>query len=335
MARELKRVLIVPVVEAGGGDCVVCEEDEFFDVKSLSDLEDEEEREEGGGGEYINDDVDFTHGTHDTLSIAIAINSSLTSIHDQLKLIPGLVSSLNTRTSNLLSLYLSRTHEYLKDYCGMEGELIYCGDVEFTEAVEEYYRGGIDINCGSIASLVSNTMLRNSTSTSTSSINSSDDSVPLQSIQESNSKEAEINNSFLKEFLALLFPPPLPLTKRVEYRPRHRARQSVRQSASASVNASVRIVDDTTNDIDIVTTAANKESEFLLKLLKIYLKSHHRHLSSFLPKCINYHLISNLLKSLPSLIYDLDTCGSDRGEVRMRVRGIERVLNIIEEINIM
>lgn len=304
---ELKRVLIIPVDLEEADD-----EEEFYDVKSISDSEDEDEDEM----ERVIISDEHNGDILDTMP------SKLLMVHSQLKLIPGLMPSLNIRITELLSTLYARTREYLREYCEMEGEMVYCDDAEFIEAVEDYYKGN---GLGGIASIGSLNSIQESLSSIGINHNSSSDDVPIQAIKDTSS--ADSSSSFLKEFLALLFPPPL--IQRVEYRPKQQQHFKSAKMDSAKVDT----VHSTMNTDTITGNTQSEECKFLLKLLKIYLKAHHRRLASFLPKSLNYHLISKLLKSLPCLIYEIGEGGNNDGDnFRVRMR-IERVLKSIKEIN--
>ena len=191
---------------------------------------------------------------------------------------------------------------------------------------------------GTVSGLVSG-----SSSVIIDSYSSISDDLPLKRIQseslETLTKQEEERGGFLKEILALLFPN-VKNIKRVEYRPKKRGIISNKKIISSSSSSYALI-----NNIS-PTLPPNKgkgrDEEFLLKLLEIYLKSYHRQLSDFLPKCINYHLIHETLKQLSISL--LKSCnvgdsgggggGGDGDGWQEEIKRIKMILKMIEEINI-
>lgn len=133
--------------------------------------------------------------------------------------------------------------------------------------------------------------------------------------KDSDSGNSEESTSFLKEFMALLFPPVTTTIKRVEYRPnRIRPKPALPKQF-------------------VFKPVASQDESFLLKLVEIYLKAHHRHVTDFLPKCLNYHLIGRLKRELPlKLLLKSENFGGGF-DVRGQVQRIKGIIKIIDEIN--
>lgn len=263
--------------------------EEFYDVKSGSISSDEDEPDESD-------------------TFVIFENEDDSVIVSQLKMIPGLFKSINRQVTELLNSAYKSTRTYLDDYCSMQRELVYCNEAEYIEAFREYYR----MRRGGISMLAL-------------------DEVPVrrivsESFDELKSDVASVGETdyttestgFLKEFMALLFPP-LPTTKRVEYRPNSRPSRSRAKPVDPFV---------------IKPAASSSQDEsFLLKLLEIYLKSHHRLITDFLPKCLNYHLIGRLRAGLPFKLLKMEVSVVDGADRRQQqVKWIAGIIQLIDEI---
>lgn len=332
ISRELKDFLLLPIDETVEED-----EEEFYDVKSVSDTEIEEEPE-------IEEDF---HSYKDYSSY----------LKSQLKLFPALTKSINRTISKILEESYEKTKEYLKDYCEMQKEMVFCNDSEYIEAFKYYFKTEKDLSKARNKDNYNTSGLVNSVSTSFFSASSIDD-LPLKKIQ-SESQETlmtttklseEETSGFLKEFLALLFPNVQDI-KRVEYRPKKRLITREINEKESAINGTESNFINTNTAYTTTTTITNnnnacninntnpystpsscelRDEEFLLKLLEIYLKSYHVQLKDFLPKCINHHLIQGTLKQLPFKL--LNCCKSDStGKWKEEIKRIERILKLIEE----
>lgn len=263
---ELRDFLLIEGIEMEES-----EDEEFYDVKSVSDSENEQ----------------------------LPANNDST-LKSQLKLIPKLSRNINRTVLEILTVSMEKTRKYLEEYCAMQREMIFCKEAEYIEAFREYYTEDKSKNIPK--------------STSSGSL----DELPLKRIESesletlSKADEDEETGSFVKEFMALLFPT-VETVKRVEYRPKKRQNYKIQPNMK--------------ND-------SNRDEQFLLKLLEIYLKSYHSQLAAFLPKCINYHLIRSTLQSLPMRLLKCEKRDEEFGEeFGEEMRKMERMIKMIEEIN--
>ena len=316
ISRELREFLLVQISEEEAEE----DDDEFYDVKSVSESEFE--------------DLEF----EDFSSVLRDLN-----IKTQLKLVPGLARLINKNVSEVLEGSMKKTRKYLDEYCEMQKEMVFCNESEYTEAFRRYY------------SEDKNTMARAGSRMSGSRVisegytsnASSTDELPLKRIESESletltSKHLVEESSVFKEFLALLFPTVADV-KRVEYRPKKLALKSALDCNSVkqgdcNYRYSAAYSDTTIPKQTAIRSVdtATRDEEFLLNLLEIYLKSYHRQSTDFLPKCINYHLIQATLKNLPIRLLE---CGDNKRELWGRgqeeeVKGVERVLKMIKEINV-
>lgn len=339
----MKEFLLIPSDETETEEDEEEEEEEFYDVKSVSDTEIIENHLKAI------EEVDIQHLLNDS------------NVKTQLKLIPNLTKIINKTITRIIEETQGKTRKYLEEYCEMQKEMIFCNEPEYIEAFRNYFngrgKGGGDI----IGDLVrsSNDILRDDLirgsnpnvsgiGTDLVSRNSSiidfhssiSDDLPLKRIQsesiETVTKQEEESSGFLKEFLALLFPN-VKNTKRVEYRPKNRViinKKTISSSSSSYADTTpVTLLTPLAANITIFKSVGRDE-EFLLKLLEIYLKSHHRQLSDFLPKCINYHLIHETLKQLSMRLLKSCNIGGIGDGWLEEIKRIERILKMIEEINI-
>lgn len=257
---------------------------------------------EGSIGEDSEEFYDVTSGSisEDEQTSEISADSVDLNDADLIKLVPGLGKHINKTVNEILDCAYQTTCRYLDDYCSMHRDLIYCNDPSYLESFREYYRLR---PAGSLEEVAMRPIESESIEELSESVKPFD-------------KDDDESTGFLKEFMALLFPP-VPNIKRVEYRPtaslRNRSRIPLAPTAPTTQS-----------------TRYDKDESFLLKLLEIYLKSHHRQLSAFLPKCVNYHLIGRVRRELlPKLLkFAVESDGGNTIEVRR----MERVVGFIDEI---
>lgn len=219
----------------------------------------------------------------------------------------GLISrSINKRLNVILNLSYVSTKKYLKEYCEMQKELIHCDDEEFIKVIREYYLQDkvIEVEDEEVK-------LKNILSQSEEEIKLMNNSIDLDNINIEGSHET---NGFLKEFMALLFPSPTNF-KRVEYRPRPIDLSIINRQKPEILHN-------------------NRDEILLLKLLEIYMKSHQKQLKSFLPKCVNYHLIGRILRELPLQLLKIDKITSDgcEGEIE-NIKNLIKLIDSITRIN--
>ena len=283
------------------------EMEEFYDVKSGSISESE-------NSEIEADDYDETDSVND---IATFSNDKLS----QLRIVPGLCKYINKQVNNILESAYTSTRSYLDDYCAMQRELIYCNDEEYIAAFREYYktktriRGCSTLMSGSMELL--DVPVRRIISESLDNLKVEDE---MSHRKVRGAPPFDDKAGFLKEFLALLFPP-IKITKRVEYRP------SPIPTSQIPVNNNIPRQFDTSS-----TSSSRKDEDFLLKLLEIYLKSHHGQLKDFLPKCINYQLIRKISRELPLKLLGGSHFELGKGKDAINGKRIENVIRIIEGI---
>lgn len=295
--RILREALLLEMVQENDKED---DEDTFYDVRS----------------EFISEDDVLEDEIEDLDNLIDYDLDSSNELFSQLKLIPGLSKSINQLVYHLLEQSYKSTRSYLQDYCEMQKETIYCREEEYIKAFKDYYK----MNKKKSLSAMSLSGL---------SVDLLTEELPMNRID----LEEEVVNDFekikpadntgiLKEFLSLLFPP-VNTMKRVEYRPR----RSINSSATSNV----------IKPAAPAPTTKSSDEVFLLKILQIYLKSYHRQLTDFLPKCINYHLIGRIERELPLRLLVREGSqerlkrGNDR--VEKEIKRIERVLRIIDQIN--
>jgi hypothetical protein len=335
------------------------EDDEFYDVKSISDTEGEEvyddsdDNDDNDDDSYDNDDDNDDDSNDDNEDFRLyLLKNDTSSLKSQLKLIPSLTKNINKTISQILEETYEKTRKYLEEYCEMQREMVFCNDPDYIKAFKEYFELG---NSRKSKSFNNNTESVDFISTngynpnpSCYNLSSSSEDLPLKRIQseslETLTKRGDESSGFLKEFLALLFPN-VKNIQRVEYRPKKRvitlssetpiSKAPISEAPSSEALSSETLSSKTLSSktTKIKSSSSSNDEEFLLKLLEIYLKSHHFQLKDFIPKCINYHLIQGTLKQLP---FKLLKCGKfDVGDnLREEIKSIERILRVIEEINI-
>lgn len=345
------------------------EDDEFYDVKSISDTEGEEVYDDSDDNDDdsndsnddndddSNDDNDDDSNDDNEDFRLYLLKNDTSSLKSQLKLIPSLTKNINKTISQILEEAYEKTRKYLEEYCEMQREMVFCNDPDYIKAFKEYFELGnsrksksFNNNTESVDFISTNGYNRNP---SCYNLSSSSEDLPLKRIQseslETLTKRGDESSGFLKEFLALLFPN-VKNIQRVEYRPKKRvitpifeapssealSSETLSSKALSSKTLSSKTLSSETlssKTTKIKSSSSSNDEEFLLKLLEIYLKSHHFQLKDFIPKCINYHLIQGTLKQLP---FKLLKCGKfDGGDnLREEIKSIERILRVIEEINI-
>ena len=283
--------------------------DEFYDVRSVSDAESEMKE-----FEYHNE------------------------VDDELRLVPGLSKMINESVSSLLNSCYETTQKYLNDYCAMQGEMVFCRDSQYLEAFKQYDQvllrrsrmSGL-IGLSELSAISSSSFGDYRSEPITASVPMSRiDSESLDSVDLKPQKREDIG--FIRELLGLLFPSSGGnKMKRVEYRPR--AYKPILLEKKANTNYT-----NNTEHMCLLDKSNTSHEELMLKLLEIYLNSYHRQLSDFLPKCINFHLIQQVLKGLPTVLLQQSSSSSKTAEkegrrvVGRELERIERILKIIEEI---
>lgn len=258
-------------------------DEEFYDINSFSDAEG-----------YAND---FEPA---------AFSEEEYTLRAQLELIPSVCEAINEKIGKLLNRNHSRCLRYLKEFAEMQAETIYTDSPHFQEVVKEFYQN-------------------RPTWISSSLINLPENVENVEEVDDDEEEEVEIslnpinesNNGFLKEFIALIFPPVPSNIKRVEYRPQKQRQQQVK---SAKVKFEKLLT---------------RDEEFLLKVVSIYVKLYHGQLCDFVPKCVNYHLIRGTVKSLPATLLSDSKWAQECGEKFNSMRGdlVKRLEACIEDLN--
>lgn len=172
------------------GDGSIVSFDEFYDVRSVSDIE-------------SNFDAEDCY-----------------EIDDGIRLIPGLSKMINDSISSLLSSSYEVTRKYLDEYCAMQREMIFCRDSRYLEALKQYDQTILKrARLSSATSLASLGDIIDSTTVPMTRINSESlDSVVNDQKQP---ERRPGDTGFIRELLDLLFPTSGGnKMKRVEYRPR-------------------------------------------------------------------------------------------------------------------
>lgn len=312
---EMKKLVVIPGIRIKS-KTMSTDEDEFYDVTSETDDDDEE---------GLDLECDIIEYSFDYSTSTGGFKNAISSYSKPL------AESINSAVYKVLEEQSDKTRKLMNDFVEMETEnIFYYGEEDdLWQMYKEYNFSTIRKRSQSQTFLTNtNTNTPSQSQPQSHSNSSSSCSLSLEEEEDSITLTPIDKNSFLKEFRALLFQPNPFKNKRVEYRPSKPPTQIQREEHSHAQSLTITSSTSTTQN-----DTYKEEISFLLSILRIYLMNFRRRLLDFVPKALMHFLIRATVKEVSLAVLPLGRGGrNDHNVMREEVKGMKNIIDRISKL---